>query len=314
MLAVDFKKAFNTMKHDKCLEALKRNGASDYITEMVRSFLANREMRVRIGSTLSDPRAICGDSPQGTLLGNLLFTLATNEIEDDTPQILRQRSVTPHPPPSPDATERALGCSVSTPIRIERSLSGLSDVSDINEHPYLKRCESTLQYDMSDSDMDTSEHGEPSYATDTTIPVNWKRRPMITVKFIDDLTAACQAYLPSSYQIFSQNKPARILHAKGLEDFYNTVATNANKVGLSVNVKKTQLLCVSSAVGCNPSSYINISGVKITSQATLKVLGFHISATPGMHEQIEQLMRAYRRRAWIIATSRDRDWMRETYS
>ena len=53
LLAVDFKKAFNTMKHDKCLEALKRNGAPDYITEMVRSFLANREMRVRIGSTLS---------------------------------------------------------------------------------------------------------------------------------------------------------------------------------------------------------------------------------------------------------------------
>ena len=82
LLAVDFRKAFNTMDHAACLGALRDNGASEYTISIVQSFLANRTMNVRIGSTLSSPRPIRGGSPQGTLLGNLLFTLSTNRIED----------------------------------------------------------------------------------------------------------------------------------------------------------------------------------------------------------------------------------------
>ena len=302
LLAVDFPKAFNTMDHAACLSALRDNGASEYMTSIVRSFLANRTMNVRIGSTLSSPRPIRGGSPQGTLLGNLLFTLSTNKIEDsneitDIEEAERHRS-----PPRLEANGyNGVGCTMSTPVRIERSLSGLSGVSDIEEHDYLRKCERTLRYDMSESTLDGTDEAEGlSYLSEQREPEQWNKRPMITVKFIDDLTAASGAYLPNSYQILSENKPRRILHAKDLQNFYNTVSENAGQVGLRVNSQKTQLLCVSSAKGCNASSYINVDGNMIESQESLKVLGFHLSSAPGMGEQVFQLQKKFRARAWVI--------------
>ena len=38
-------------------------------------------MQVRIGSTLSDPRNINGGSPQGSILGNYLFCITTDRLE-----------------------------------------------------------------------------------------------------------------------------------------------------------------------------------------------------------------------------------------
>ena len=43
VLAVDFKKAFNTMDHGACLRKIKEFGASDYVVELVRSFLLRRK-------------------------------------------------------------------------------------------------------------------------------------------------------------------------------------------------------------------------------------------------------------------------------
>ena len=66
-------------------------------------------------------------------------------------------------------------------------------------------------------------------------------------------------------------------------------------------LQETQLLCVSSAIGSSPSSYIDLpSGEKILSQKTLKVLGFHIGCHPGMAEQVTHLKRKFRGRSWII--------------
>ena len=48
---------------------------------MLHAFLENRTMRVRVDQDMSDPLQINGGSPQGTLLGNLIFIVATSELE-----------------------------------------------------------------------------------------------------------------------------------------------------------------------------------------------------------------------------------------
>ena len=299
LIAIDFKKAFNTLDHSACLERLRQSGASTFTLSMVRSFLANRQMRAKIGRTLSDSRRIKGGSPQGTLLGNLLFTIATDEIEDG-------KTTEPNTATNPNAhiqseTYEDIGHCVSTPAGIERTLSGLSEISGLDGEP-LRLCERTLRYDMSDSESDEDRSLQHTFWINEHPPPNhWSPRPLTTVKFIDDITAASKSYLPASYEIFSQNKPERIIHAKECQDFYNRVVNNGKILGLHVNPKKTQLVCVTSAIGSTPTAYIELpTGERIKSQESLKVLGFHIGSTPGMAEQVKHLQKCYRGRAWII--------------
>ena len=64
---------------------------------------------MKVGSTLSTPRLVKGGSPQGTLLGNYLFTVTIESIEEETGSIASRlpsrirdrchRSSLPPPPP-----------------------------------------------------------------------------------------------------------------------------------------------------------------------------------------------------------------------
>ena len=82
LLAVDFSKAFNQMSHLVCLEELARRGASTDSIRMTAAFLDRRQMRVKVGSTLLSPHLVKGGSPQGTRLGNYLFTVTIEAIEE----------------------------------------------------------------------------------------------------------------------------------------------------------------------------------------------------------------------------------------
>ena len=48
---------------------------------IIQSFLHNRQMQFKVGNSLSTSRLLRGGAPQGTLLGNFLFILATNDLE-----------------------------------------------------------------------------------------------------------------------------------------------------------------------------------------------------------------------------------------
>ena len=98
LLGVDFEKAFNRLDHNACLTQLANLGASAPSLALVRSFLTNRSMQVKIGSTLSDPRPLSGGSPQGSILGCLLYCATTQSLgSGEPPGVL---AGTPPMPPS----------------------------------------------------------------------------------------------------------------------------------------------------------------------------------------------------------------------
>ena len=82
MLSIDFSKAFNRMDHRLCFEALAECGASSESLMMITSFLSGRRMRFKMNGTLSTTRGVNGGSPQGTRLGNFLFIVSINRIEE----------------------------------------------------------------------------------------------------------------------------------------------------------------------------------------------------------------------------------------
>ena len=77
LLGVDYEKAFNRMEHDVCLRQLRQLGASEGSLVMVKAFLENRTMTLKIGTHKAKPIKIMRGSPQGSVLGCLLYCITT---------------------------------------------------------------------------------------------------------------------------------------------------------------------------------------------------------------------------------------------
>ena len=77
LLGVDYKKAFNRMEHAVCLERLEQLGASRGSVSLVAAFLENRKMTITIDGYMAEPVGIWRGSPQGSVLGCLLYCIAT---------------------------------------------------------------------------------------------------------------------------------------------------------------------------------------------------------------------------------------------
>ena len=83
LTAIDYAKAFNRLSFQKCLQSFKKKGASSPVLRLLAAFLKGRTMRVRVGSQWSEPRPVHGGCPQGSILGVLLFNIATDDLEDE---------------------------------------------------------------------------------------------------------------------------------------------------------------------------------------------------------------------------------------
>ena len=66
------------------MTALVENGASSESLAMISAFLSGRRMWFKVNGSLSSLRDVRGGSPQGTKLGNFLFVMTINNIEDKT--------------------------------------------------------------------------------------------------------------------------------------------------------------------------------------------------------------------------------------
>ena len=85
IMSIDYSKAFNRLLFQHCLKAFARKGASTQVIRLLATFLSNRTMSVRVGTTWSPPRAVSGGCPQGSILGVFLFNVAIDDLEGDLP-------------------------------------------------------------------------------------------------------------------------------------------------------------------------------------------------------------------------------------
>ena len=87
ILGVDYEKAFNRMEHSACIDQLKLLGASPGSISLVGAFLEERTMRITIDGHTSEPVNIQRGSPQGSVLGCLLYCattqMLTKRLRDD---------------------------------------------------------------------------------------------------------------------------------------------------------------------------------------------------------------------------------------
>ena len=83
ILGVDYEKAFNRMEHGVCLEQLRRLGASEGSLSLVQAFLEGRTMKITIDGYTAETVPIQRGSPQGSVLGCLLYCATTQGLTKD---------------------------------------------------------------------------------------------------------------------------------------------------------------------------------------------------------------------------------------
>ena len=289
LLALDFEKAFNRLNHKECLAQLRKLGASPQTVDLIRSFLTNRHMRVRVGTILSSPRLLKGGSPQGSILGCLLYCLATQQLGGDLLQRGHpwQASPTTHSTP-PTTTGPSPPVAASPTGGFEVPSWAISDPNILAASP-------------STDDSFTTARQSPSTLTPSSgLEESIEQFAIEFFKYIDDTSLLQTIDIARAVRHISSAAPTESLPSEDLDWVMQRLTSRAEEIGMKINGKKTQVLVVAPANGYLTTTSVRVEGTVVTPVDALKLLGFHINSSCSMTEQVKALVGKFRKRFWSL--------------
>ena len=243
LLGIDYEKAFNRMDHGHCLRQLQKLGASEGSLRMVTSFLENRRMAITIDDEYCGFRDITRGSPQGSVLGCLLYCVTTQNLTDrgETTANFPVRPMTTLPDtPGNDFEDRPTDPRGASADAMPRFFPGSqSDDSDEDVNFWDDGASPEWQEQLDRAPEDINEEASFKYIDDTTtfagVPLSWAVRHITAGPTLE------------------------VIQPLVLERGLIELSRKSREIGMKVNVKKTQLLCVSPNNGCHTSAAIRTS-------------------------------------------------------
>ena len=124
--------------------------------------------------------------------------------------------------------------------------------------------------------------------------------PTWSNKYVDDINVCEHLALDNGIKSITTNREAVRIRAVGCEEEFITIKTNAEGIGMRVNNKKTQLICVSAHPHLDITCTMDIGGKEIESEKNMKVLGFILDHKVGMEGHIKHITKKYSMIAWTL--------------
>ena len=313
--ALDYSKAFNRLSYQHCLKAFKKKGASTPIIRLIATFLTNRTMTVRVGNAWSEKKDVTGGCPQGSILGVFLFNMTTDDLEDDFLAFEHDRldlppfdNSAPQDRGEAEADQRLHGEGPDENAGHEQAVLTSTpekfatfpelEISPLGGGVYRHR-------DISLTFL----HGARNRPPELLLPMPERkvgtqvltRKPIKIFKYVDD-SISCERLNFGDVEITTVNgKPIKTKLALGIQNAFLSVTANAKIKGMQINEDKTGLICISDALHYEPSTYFKTEGdLVVHSTENIKVLGYHLSSRPGVHEQVRHIVKTIRQRYWML--------------
>ena len=310
LTAIDYAKAFNRMSFQHCLKAFADHGASNQIIGLIATFLTDRSMSVRVGSSWSQPRSVNGGVPQGSILGVLLFNMTTDRLEDEQAIPPARNHSPPASPPSSSLSDSSESSSeegrehpdhMSTPVRQQPHADfepGITPFRTTGGSRFVFLASARNTFDRTVL-RDRTLPDEPNPVTSAV----WRDRPPDKHKYVDDGIIDTRIDMENVLAVPDPDGglPTKDKHAIAAQNMFRRVVYNAEGIGMRVNTSKTSQICISDAQSFKAAAHIvSIEGERIGTTDTMKVLGFTFGSRPNCSEHVERIRRSIRGRYWLL--------------
>ena len=282
MMAVDFHKAFNRMSHRACLDSLTRLGASRHSVDLINAFLHGRRMQVKVENVLSAPREVPGGAPQGSITGPFLFCATIDSLL----QVRPRADLSAEPEVSDGGSSPSERSYILAPD-LSQTVSSEEDNPSFFRFRNNPLDDSLISYIAPQARLDTFQG----------IPEHWRPAATIAKGYVDDITVFEKIRECDAVSHHTQQKTIKTIHAPESQAFFEDIEEESNDLGMKINPRKTQLLCVSASSN-ESEAYISHGERRIRSEKELKILGFWFGERPGVGLHVKKMVGKARTRLW----------------
>ena len=285
ILGLDFEKAFNRMQHGVCLDQFIKLGGSVASARLIKSFLTGRRMTIKIGKCFANYRDIVRGSPQGSVMGCFLYCIATQHLTRNLAVANPGRADFPHQQHSPPAVQFGF------------------------PYPQVPDEGGRIRYFPRSEGSSSEEEGVEFWENQETPDVMGEGVQEVIVhqegdvtdyKYIDDTTLLEVCPLAEGVRHLTTGPTIETLTPAGLSGSLLEMIRRSDDIGMLINCKKTQLLCVSPNNGCITEAAIAHGDDVIRSVDKLKLVGFTFGTRADVAEHIEELKKKFRIRIWML--------------